>query len=514
MEINGISVVICCYNSARRIETTLLHLVHQEFDKKWEVILVDNNCRDNTVEVALSVWSGLKTKTPLNIVKEYKSGLSFARQKGISASKYDIIVFVDDDNHLHPDYLHRAYQRMQDFPNMAAIGGQGIPIFEEKTSVPDWFPKYASSYATGPIAPKSGILHEPYLNPYGAGLVLRKNAVKDVFSTGFTFALNDRKGLNLESGGDIELLYAVRLKRYDVFFDEDLIFNHFIPKNRLEYGYFKKINFYFGKSSEIIRMYDNYINFYKKEHKLTRSFLLLKHLICRVKEDSIAGMVNKQKLKGALWVFFFENHKLRIASKNIQKLVFSLHTKEREKILILEDDNVYVSKCTQDILKKEERFIMAILIDNSQHKSWKYKIPIINSNPPYYKRWYARILNKVGIHLLDGKRTSPVNVLKNILRNFSQVKFIHIIGLGCILKYESLILHGSENIQFFVECCENTDKSHSHTSDVDKLIKGNNLLMDKLLLLSAHLIFIARSKHMKNLLILIGIPSEKIKLII
>ena len=49
----NLSTVICCYNSSSRIETTLEYLAKQKLkDLSCEVILVDNNCSDATVEVA------------------------------------------------------------------------------------------------------------------------------------------------------------------------------------------------------------------------------------------------------------------------------------------------------------------------------------------------------------------------------------------------------------------------------------------------------------------------------
>jgi GT2 family glycosyltransferase len=44
----GVSVVVCCHNSASRLPTTLHHLAAQEVprDLGWEVIVVDNASTD------------------------------------------------------------------------------------------------------------------------------------------------------------------------------------------------------------------------------------------------------------------------------------------------------------------------------------------------------------------------------------------------------------------------------------------------------------------------------------
>ena len=46
----GVSIVICCHNSAKLLPRTLEHLRAQEVDSTipWEVIVVDNASTDNT----------------------------------------------------------------------------------------------------------------------------------------------------------------------------------------------------------------------------------------------------------------------------------------------------------------------------------------------------------------------------------------------------------------------------------------------------------------------------------
>ena len=52
-----LAVVICCYNSEKIIEETLRALAAQEdIGSVWEVVLVDNNCNDQTTTVAKATW--------------------------------------------------------------------------------------------------------------------------------------------------------------------------------------------------------------------------------------------------------------------------------------------------------------------------------------------------------------------------------------------------------------------------------------------------------------------------
>ena len=79
----GVSVVICCYNSAWIIGRTLDALKNQNVRDglSWEIVLVDNNCIDETVSVAQKTMEGCGI--PFRIVEEKNPGLANARKKGI-----------------------------------------------------------------------------------------------------------------------------------------------------------------------------------------------------------------------------------------------------------------------------------------------------------------------------------------------------------------------------------------------------------------------------------------------
>lgn len=82
MELTGISIVICCYNSAQRLPLTLVHLAAQKVADNfpWEVIVVNNASTDNTEEAAFSSWD--RESIEMRVVYEPQPGLSYARHRG------------------------------------------------------------------------------------------------------------------------------------------------------------------------------------------------------------------------------------------------------------------------------------------------------------------------------------------------------------------------------------------------------------------------------------------------
>lgn len=230
----GISIVVCCYNSRFRLEPTLTHLARLKREEILvEVILVDNQSTDDTAQFGQKVWAELGQPFPMILVTEQKQGLSFARQAGVSNSSFDLIVFCDDDNWLDANYLMEAKTIMDSKVNVAALGGYGIAAAEME--LPDWFETYKGGYAISDDSVKSGILpEETYLT--GAGLVFRKALYLKSFEN-LPSLLTDRAGSQLSSGGDTEICLRFRLMGYDLWFDKRLKFQHFVPKERLTEAY-------------------------------------------------------------------------------------------------------------------------------------------------------------------------------------------------------------------------------------------------------------------------------------
>ena len=239
MDKAGFSVLICCYNSARRLSPTLQALAGQQQlpDAQFavEVLVIDNASKDDTSAVAESLLGAPDFPHAGRVLYQAVPGKSHALELGLREAQYRYIVIVDDDNWLAPDYLLRAYSIMEGNSRIGALGGVGSPVCE--VSPPAWFPQFAIDYAASRQAPHEGdITHEPGFL-YGAGSVIRRAAWLGVREADFHSLLTGRNGSNLSSGEDNELCYALALAGYRIWYDERLKFRHFIPAERLRWEY-------------------------------------------------------------------------------------------------------------------------------------------------------------------------------------------------------------------------------------------------------------------------------------
>jgi glycosyltransferase involved in cell wall biosynthesis len=251
----GISVIICCYNSAKRLPQTLLHIAKQQLTDtiECELIVVDNNCNDDTVDVTNAIWKELASNIPLTIVEEKTPGLSSARQKGVAAAKYEYIIFCDDDNWLNPFYVVKGFNLME---NNAAIGAAcGYNEAISDIEFPYWFNTYASYYATGVLSLHSAdVTSRGWI--WGAGMILRKSILVNLQQAGFKNLTSDRKGKELSTGGDVEICKWMILIGYKLWYDESLSLQHFIPKERLQKAYLEKLIVENEKILSLFHTYD------------------------------------------------------------------------------------------------------------------------------------------------------------------------------------------------------------------------------------------------------------------
>jgi glycosyltransferase involved in cell wall biosynthesis len=205
---------------------------------EWEIVLIDNASTDGTVEWVQELVKVNDWKIRLKCIREEKPGLNYARETGARAASHDWILFCDDDNLLHSDYLEHWYSIVNNNQGLGAIGGQGI--LSDDIVSPNWFEKYSHSYALGPQASSSGILPKGSAL-YGAGLFIFKKHILKWMDAGFHLIMSDRKGNSLASGGDLEWCYLLQMQGFRLYYDEKLVFEHRIRQERLTWAYYMKL---------------------------------------------------------------------------------------------------------------------------------------------------------------------------------------------------------------------------------------------------------------------------------
>src|SRR5690606_20595163 len=97
-----VSVIIPFYNNEEYAERAIESVLQQTF-KDFELILVDNNSRDGT----LNILNNYRDKYPdiIRVYKELKQGCPAARNKGLYEAKGEWIQILDSDDEILPEKL-------------------------------------------------------------------------------------------------------------------------------------------------------------------------------------------------------------------------------------------------------------------------------------------------------------------------------------------------------------------------------------------------------------------------
>ena len=106
-----ISVVIPVYNVEEYIENCLHSILKQKY-KDYEVLLVNDGSKDNSIEVAKKVLS--ETEIRWKIIDKENGGLASARNAGLKEAEGEYAVFIDADDIITEDFLETLCDLLKD----------------------------------------------------------------------------------------------------------------------------------------------------------------------------------------------------------------------------------------------------------------------------------------------------------------------------------------------------------------------------------------------------------------
>ncbi len=113
------SVITPSYNSLKYLKTTLASLEHQDIGfENFEAIIVDDGSNDGTAQY-LNSYNGKLNLNP--IINQKNSGRAISRNRGIAASNNELIIFLDSDIEVQPDFV-RLHLEQQKTGAKACVG--------------------------------------------------------------------------------------------------------------------------------------------------------------------------------------------------------------------------------------------------------------------------------------------------------------------------------------------------------------------------------------------------------
>jgi len=236
----NLSVILCTFNRSVALRKALESIVGQTIHNsvEWEVLVVDNNSKDETREVIEDFCYRYPGR--FRYLFEPEQGKSQALNSGIREARGDIIAFTDDDVIAESTWLQNLTSSLS---NADWVGAGGRTLPQKAFSAPDWL-ACDDSHALGPLAmfdkgcePRE--LDEP---PYGNNMAYRKEVFEKYGD--FRNELGPRPG-NQIRGEDTEFGQRLLTAGERLVYEPSAVVYHDVPEKRVTKAYF--LDWWFDK---------------------------------------------------------------------------------------------------------------------------------------------------------------------------------------------------------------------------------------------------------------------------
>ena len=238
------TVVICTYNRSKLLNETMAQLRHLNTVDcgDWEILVVNNNCSDDTDAVIQRHVGAL----PVRRLWEPQPGKSYAANLAVREAKGDLVLWIDDDVLVDREWLNAYVEAARLYPEVSFFGGPIVPWFESEP--PEWLvrhlPLISGCFATRtafeePVTPISA----RYL-PFGANMGMRRRCLED---SCFDINLGPVGRTNYQDE-DVVLLQKLLDRGMQGLWIKKAGVQHFIPAERLAERYIWRFHSCIGRT--------------------------------------------------------------------------------------------------------------------------------------------------------------------------------------------------------------------------------------------------------------------------
>jgi len=241
-----LSIIICTYNREKYIYNALKSIAENDFPtSEYEIVLINNNSTDHTESECKRFQSDYH-QIVFQYFIETNQGLSYARNRGITEAKGDILIYVDDDAFVNKEYLRAYYDLFTQRNEVYAAGGPIIPHYETKP--PKWFSYFTRELITSYLYQGNKIGKFKRKFPGGGNAAYRKEVFE---KTGVFNVELGRKGNNLVGAEEKDIFDKMTSLNMGILYIPNAILYHIIPDTKLTNDYFNRLTTSIGKSERI-----------------------------------------------------------------------------------------------------------------------------------------------------------------------------------------------------------------------------------------------------------------------
>jgi len=160
-----VSIIIVNYNGRNYLEKCLKSLMNINYSN-YEVILVDNNSQDDSIEFIRKFY-------PTIIIRKLEKNFGFAKPNniGVKISKGDYLLFLNNDTEPDPNFLKELVHAIKENSEIVICQSLLLKPDGSVDSGGDYVDKYGRAYSLHTAPNKI----KPILSARGASMLIKKD---------------------------------------------------------------------------------------------------------------------------------------------------------------------------------------------------------------------------------------------------------------------------------------------------------------------------------------------------
>jgi glycosyltransferase involved in cell wall biosynthesis len=236
-----LTVAICTWNRAALLRQALGRMTQLTIppEVEWELVVVNNNCTDDTDEVIRA----FAPRLPIRPLFEPRPGHSNARNLAVREASGEYILWTDDDALVGEDWLSAYFRSFQRWPTATFFGGPVEPWFAAPP--PRWLERAFSSlgpvWAMRDFGPHPVPLSTNRL-PFGVNMAIRTLEQRQ---NPYDTRLGHRPGLPMACE-ETHLLRSLLADGHHGWWVPEARVLHYIPRDRMTTRYVRTVGFRYG----------------------------------------------------------------------------------------------------------------------------------------------------------------------------------------------------------------------------------------------------------------------------
>lgn len=194
---------------------------------RWEIIVVNNNCTDDTDAVV----NRYKQRLPIVLVNEPIQGLSRAKNAGLAAVRGELIIFTDDDVKFSSNWLETYWNAYSRMPTGFFWGGAVESEFEDSKVPPQLLSLVKDYSIVGFELPWAGVPDNPNARFISANWACTKKELETLGGFNTSLGLNAVQGKVL-LGEETDMMNRLLSKGNKMWYLPEARIQHYVPKTK------------------------------------------------------------------------------------------------------------------------------------------------------------------------------------------------------------------------------------------------------------------------------------------